>query len=204
MAGEYSRELSAKVFAGQCRLVQLGFRQGGKPGYGIRRLLIDESGRPKQLLRPGQYKNIRSDRITLVPGTKREIVIVQEIYDRYTQRHQPPNRIAKALNQRRVPGHLGKPWAPSTIREILMNPKYTGVNAYGRTTQKLKTPVRPTPREQWVVRENAYTPIVPRWQFDKAAEIVASHKPKRVTREELVEAAKRIMAREGKLSFELQ
>lgn len=28
MAGEYSRELSVKVFAGQCRLVELGYRQG--------------------------------------------------------------------------------------------------------------------------------------------------------------------------------
>src|SRR5690606_35068628 len=27
MAGEYSRELSVKVFAGQCRLVELGYRQ---------------------------------------------------------------------------------------------------------------------------------------------------------------------------------
>jgi hypothetical protein len=30
MAGEYSRELSAKVFAGQCRLIERGFRQGGR------------------------------------------------------------------------------------------------------------------------------------------------------------------------------
>jgi DNA invertase Pin-like site-specific DNA recombinase len=42
MAGEYSRELSVKVFAGQCRLINLGFRQGGMAGYGLRRLLIDE------------------------------------------------------------------------------------------------------------------------------------------------------------------
>jgi DNA invertase Pin-like site-specific DNA recombinase len=34
MAGEYSRELSAKVFAGQCRLIRLGYRQGGPAGYG--------------------------------------------------------------------------------------------------------------------------------------------------------------------------
>ena len=33
MAGEYSRELSAKVFAGQCRLIELGFRQGGPAGF---------------------------------------------------------------------------------------------------------------------------------------------------------------------------
>lgn len=29
---EYSRELSVSVFAGQCRLAELGFRQGGAPG----------------------------------------------------------------------------------------------------------------------------------------------------------------------------
>ena len=34
MAGEYSRELSVKVFAGQCRLIELGFRQGGAAGFG--------------------------------------------------------------------------------------------------------------------------------------------------------------------------
>jgi DNA invertase Pin-like site-specific DNA recombinase len=39
MAGEYSRELSIKVFAGQCRLIELGFRQGGPAGFGLRRQL---------------------------------------------------------------------------------------------------------------------------------------------------------------------
>lgn len=42
MAGEYSHELSAKVFAGQCRLVEKGFHQGGPAGCGLRRALIDE------------------------------------------------------------------------------------------------------------------------------------------------------------------
>ncbi|MFZ1989612.1 MAG: recombinase family protein, partial [Alphaproteobacteria bacterium] len=36
MAGEYSRELSTKVFAGQCRLIELGYRQGGPAGFGLR------------------------------------------------------------------------------------------------------------------------------------------------------------------------
>ena len=47
MAGEYSRELSVKVFAGQCRLIELGYRQGGPPGYGLRRSLIDQAGAAK-------------------------------------------------------------------------------------------------------------------------------------------------------------
>jgi DNA invertase Pin-like site-specific DNA recombinase len=44
MAGEYSRELSAKVFAGQCRLIELGYRQGGMAGYGLRRMRVDQHG----------------------------------------------------------------------------------------------------------------------------------------------------------------
>ena len=36
MAKEYSRELSRKVFVGQCRLIELGYRQGGPAGYGLR------------------------------------------------------------------------------------------------------------------------------------------------------------------------
>ena len=52
MAGEYSRELSTKVFAGQCRLITLGFRQGGNAGYGLRRQLIDEHRQPKGELLP--------------------------------------------------------------------------------------------------------------------------------------------------------
>src|SRR6476660_3131510 len=57
MAGEYSRELSAKVFAGQCRLITLGYRQGGTPGYGLRRRLLDQHGRPKAILARGERKS---------------------------------------------------------------------------------------------------------------------------------------------------
>jgi DNA invertase Pin-like site-specific DNA recombinase len=49
MAGEYSRELSVKVFSGQCRLIELGFRQGGPAGYGMRRQLIDRNQAPNGL-----------------------------------------------------------------------------------------------------------------------------------------------------------
>ena len=54
MAGEYSRELSAKVFIGQCRLIELGYRQGGSRGFGLRRMLRDQAGEPKGLLNRGR------------------------------------------------------------------------------------------------------------------------------------------------------
>jgi DNA invertase Pin-like site-specific DNA recombinase len=37
MAAEYLRELSAKVHTGQCRLAALGYKLGGRAGYGLRR-----------------------------------------------------------------------------------------------------------------------------------------------------------------------
>ena len=39
MGGGYSRELSANVFIGQCRLIELGFRQGGPAWFGLRQML---------------------------------------------------------------------------------------------------------------------------------------------------------------------
>ena len=47
MAGEYSRELSSKVFLGACKLIQRGFKQGGTAGYGLRRMLVDGNGHPR-------------------------------------------------------------------------------------------------------------------------------------------------------------
>jgi DNA invertase Pin-like site-specific DNA recombinase len=48
MAGEYSRELSEKVFAGKCRLIRAGYRQGGSAGYGLRRMVVDAAGSPRR------------------------------------------------------------------------------------------------------------------------------------------------------------
>jgi len=59
MAAEYSRELSVKVFAGHSNLVQLGYRQGGAPGLGLRRQLIDEEGNIKGILSRGEKKVFR-------------------------------------------------------------------------------------------------------------------------------------------------
>src|ERR1700704_1440918 len=59
MAGEYSRELGVKVFAGQRTVYLRGFRgSGGRPGYGLRRMLVSPEGKAKQLLAMGERKAI--------------------------------------------------------------------------------------------------------------------------------------------------
>ena len=107
MAGEYSRELSVKVFAGQCRLIELGFRQGGPPGYGLRRSLIDQSGAAKGELARGEHKSIQTDRVVLVPGPPEEVDTVRWMYRSFVTEGKPEGEIADILNERGVMTDLG-------------------------------------------------------------------------------------------------
>ncbi|KAJ8136436.1 hypothetical protein OY671_010351, partial [Metschnikowia pulcherrima] len=67
MAAMYSHDSSNKVFAGQCRLIGLGYRQGGPAGYGLRRSSIDEQGNAKGELQQGERKSLQTDRVISVP-----------------------------------------------------------------------------------------------------------------------------------------
>src|SRR5688572_19133870 len=84
MAGEYSRELSTKVFQGQCRLIELGYRQGGAPGFGLRRMLVNIAGEAKGVLSRGEQKSLQTDRVVLVPGPEEELGVVRWIYEQFT------------------------------------------------------------------------------------------------------------------------
>jgi len=109
MAGEYSRELSVKVFAGQCRLIELGFRQGGSAGYGLRRQLVDRDRSPKEILSRGEQKSIQTDRIILIPGPENEVRVVREIYDLFTRERKLEREIALLLNSRGLLTDLNRP-----------------------------------------------------------------------------------------------
>jgi DNA invertase Pin-like site-specific DNA recombinase len=121
MAGEYSRELSAKVFAGQCRLIELGFRQGGPPGYGLRRRLIDQSGAPKGELTRGEHKSIQTDRVVLVPGRPQEVGTIQWMYWAFAKEGKTESEIAAALNAGGIKTDLGRQWTRGTVHQVLIN-----------------------------------------------------------------------------------
>src|ERR1700733_1255869 len=102
MAGEDSRELSVKVWAGQRRLIELGFRQGGPAGYGLCRHLIDQNRDFKQVLIPGERKSLQTDRVILVPGQARETEVVRNIYTWFVEGRMSEREIADLLNSRGV------------------------------------------------------------------------------------------------------
>ena len=103
MAGEYSRELSEKVFAGLSRAAQAGFRTGGRPGYGFRRMLVSANKTPKIELAPGEYKSLANERVKLVPGSDEEVHWIREIYRMFVVEKRTLQGIADELNRLQVP-----------------------------------------------------------------------------------------------------
>src|SRR5690348_16013778 len=134
MAGEYSRELSAKVWAGQSRLIELGYRQGGPAGFGLRRRLIDQTGVPKSELGRGEHKSIQTDRVVLIPGPSTEVEAVRWIYRAFVEEGKPEREIAELLNTRKVRTDLGRAWTRGTVHQVLINEKYVGNNVWNRVS----------------------------------------------------------------------
>ncbi len=160
MAGEYSRELSSKVFKGQCRLIELGYRQGGTAGYGLRRMLINQAGEAKGALARGEQKSLQTDRVILVPGPDEEVHMVQWIYDQFTKLGRRETEIAADLNAKGLVTDMGRPWTRGTVHQVLTNEKYIGNNVYNRRSFKLKKKhVHNTP-EMWVRAEGAFDAVV--------------------------------------------
>jgi DNA invertase Pin-like site-specific DNA recombinase len=196
MAGEYSRELSAKCFAGQKRLVELGFRMGSRPGYGLRRMVVASDHKRKRILATGEYKSLSTDRIILVPGPKREVDCVRQIYDMVLRYSKNRRQIADVLNLQGIPYRDGKPWPRYAVERILMNPKYTGANVWNQTSRVLGRPWVMHSPESWVVKSD--TPIVDRCTFDRVQRLRKD--ANRWSDEELLDKLRRLLARKGKLS----
>lgn len=199
MAGEYSRELSAKVFAGQCRLIELGFRQGGPAGYGLRRVLIDQHGNAKGELTRGEHKCLQTDRVILMPGPEKEVAIVNQIYRWFINDDLHESDIASRLNSMHVPTDLGATWSRSTVHQVLSNEKYIGNNVYNRRSFKLKKLRILNPPDMWIRKQGAFESIVPPEAFYTAQGIIQA-RARRYTNEELLARLRQLYQQRGFLS----
>jgi DNA invertase Pin-like site-specific DNA recombinase len=199
MAGEYSRELSSKVWIGQGHLIELGYRQGGPPGFGFRRMLIDQAGAPKATLARGEHKSIQTDRVVLALGPPDEVEAVRRIYRLFVHDNRSEKEIAHQLNSEGLLTDLGRTWTRGTIHQILINEKYLGNNVWNRVSFKLKKKrVRNHP-EMWIRSDGAFPGIVQRNLFDAAQTIIRARSI-RLTDEELLEALRGLCDKAGVLS----
>jgi hypothetical protein len=204
MAAEFSRELGVKCYEGQRRLASMGFRVGGMAGYGLRRMLIPSANNKPRILQAHEYKYLAQDRIVLVPGPKSEVHVVQQIYGRFlaSAGRMSPGRIACELNSRNIKFVHGHRWSDQTVREVLSNPKYAGFNAWGRTSQKMRSPQRRMPEERWVVKPQAFAPIISLTQFQRVQELLHRRK-QRMPDQEVLNKLKPLLRRTGCLTREI-
>jgi DNA invertase Pin-like site-specific DNA recombinase len=167
MAAEYLRELSSRVRAGQCRIAAKGFKLGGSPGLGLRRVLLDEHGNQKMILADGERKSLALDRVSLIPGPKDEVRLVRKVFSMYLDKGMGIRTITRVLNESHVPcGKLSK-WEKSFVRRLLTNPRYMGSMVFNRTSQTLGTKLVRNPPEKWIVVPNAFPAIVSQDVFDR-------------------------------------
>jgi DNA invertase Pin-like site-specific DNA recombinase len=199
MAGEYSRELSVKVFAGQCRLIELGYRQGGPPGFGLRRRLIDENGEFKADLARGEQKSIQTDRVVLVPGPPEEQEAVRWIYRSFVDDGKFEGEIADMLNVRGIRTDLGRFWTRGTVHQILINEKYIGNNVWNRDSFKLKRKRVHNQPEMWIRADGVFDAVVDRRLFE-AAQVIIRQRAYRFSNDEMLDMLRRLLRENGYLS----
>ena len=200
MAGEYSRELSTKVFQGACRLIQLGYKQGGTAGFGLRRMLIDQNGARKAMLKMGEQKSIQTDRVVLrdLRGPeKEEIKIVRWIFQTFIG--EGKSEIATILNAQGVVTDFGRAWNRVTVHQILTNEKYIGNNVYHRTSCKLKKKHVVNPPDKWIRADGVFEGIVQPELFWRAREIILARSQK-LTDEEMLEKLRGLLKEHGRIS----
>jgi DNA invertase Pin-like site-specific DNA recombinase len=199
MAGEYSRELSVKVHAGQTRLIRHGYRQGGPAGYGLRRQLIDQAGTVKGELNRGDQKSIQTDRVILTPGPADEIATVRWIYRQFVEEGRSETEIAAALNAEDKRTDRDALWTRGTVHEILINEKYIGHNVWNRTSFKLKAERVNNPPASWARLDNAFEPLVDTLIFEAARQLILG-RSYRLSDEEMLDILRKVLLQNGYLS----
>ncbi|MBI3475225.1 MAG: recombinase family protein [Acidobacteria bacterium] len=198
MAAEFSRELGEKVVLGKVRLAQMGFWMGGPPGYAYRRRMVSIDGKLKQVLKNGQQKSLKTDRITLVLGPSDEIKLVRMIFS-MASRGSNCTDIVRELSRKHILFD-GRSWNDVTVLSILTNPKYTGCNVWNRRTQRLHSALKQVDPRLWITKPLAFPAIVDRRTFERAQITIQKMRDSRWPDEKILKRIRRLLKSKGTLS----
>lgn len=202
MAAEYSRELSQRIFKTKRSLGLRGFWLGGNPGFGLRRCPVSADGRRGPLLEVGEQNAIRGRRMIVVAGPAEEVEIVRRIFRLFVSKRLSPNAIARVLNADGAPAHQARKWTQHSIRQVLSDERYGGVQVLGRERQYLgRSEARP--EAEWLRVAGANAPIVPPRLAREARRLRAARRCRQYTDDELLDGLRAVLAEKGKLSFSL-
>lgn len=202
MAGEYSRELSAKVYAGCARLAKQGFKMGGGHRLGYRRMMVDENGLHKGLLQPGQQKHFRTDHVIVMLGPPDEIALVRRMFRLCARKGLSTAQIAALLNSEGERRSSGDRWTATAVGQILRCEQYVGIGTYGRYSKKLGAKQVRNDRSLWIQHEGFIPPLIDHATFRAAKKGMAERQWRR-TDDQLLGKLRDLYKREGCLSVRL-
>jgi len=135
MAAEFSRKLGKLVLAGSKKVASQGFKLGGRPPYGLKRMLVSPEKVHLRVLEKGERKSVGNERVIFVPGNKDEIENVNLIFSLYVNDLLSDNKICEYLNERGIPSPGHRKWCPKTIQSILQRESYIGTMVYNVTSR---------------------------------------------------------------------
>ncbi len=203
MAGEYSRELSEKVFRGQSTLAKLGWHVGAPSPYGLRRMMVDKDGTKKETMEHGQRKSLQSDKVILVPGPDKEIKIIRKIFHWFITEKIFFATIARRLNCLNIePPPRAHKWSKLIIKHILQNEKYVGNMIYNQTSERLSGKKIKNPPKYWIRHEDAFDSIISKEIFLLAQKKIKSNIRKHDD-EHLLKFLRKIFEEHGRISASL-
>jgi DNA invertase Pin-like site-specific DNA recombinase len=198
MAAEYSRELSAKVYAGECHLARLGFKMGGPVCYGLERVVVDERAKPKGTLGAGERKFLITDRVKIRPGATDEVEVVKWIFAEFLG-GKSQSAIVRELNRRGVSTNGGRPWSVNVVGAILQNEAYIGNLVWNRISKKLGAQRIKNPRELWIRSDGCFEPIIDRADFLQAKKIIDGYRVC-ISEKEMLTRLRKVLMKKGSLS----
>ena len=170
MAGEYLRELSARVWRAQARVARSGGKLGGTAGYGLRRLLVDPTGQPKAVMGDGKRKSVAGDHVTYTAGPEDEVAAIKEIYRLFVESDWPIRKIVSYLRRSGPSRPPSSPWTFQVVYRILNHPKYMGCVVFNRTTARLGSRRVVKPKDFWIVVPEQFEALVSARLFERAQE----------------------------------
>ena len=95
-----------------------------------------------------------------------EAAVVRLIYDLY-EMHWSLVTVAKILNERSILPRSGKPWNPTTVRTMLVNPFYSGIYRYNRHNESNPKRFTYKPVSEWIIIEDHHPAIIEKDRQDR-------------------------------------
>ena len=197
MAAEFSRDMSATVTETKIRAVERGFWVGGKAGYGLRRLVRSQGTAEAQILKRGEWKGLHGERVVLTPGPAQEVACVRNMFQMAIE-GMTATEITRKVNQGGTTFY-GSLWKRDTVASILGNSKYAGDNIWGRNTEKLGSRRTAVPEAAWIMKRDAFEPVIDRALFDRAQAKLLERAHHR-TKEQLLADLRKLLNRKGHLA----